>query len=49
MKAKKFLIALGFMLGLASFASCTNETASSDEQLYEQQAIDASEIKLQDT
>jgi hypothetical protein len=49
MKVRKFLIAIGFVLGLASFASCSNDTASDDQNLYEQQAIDGKEIKNQDT
>ena len=49
MKVRKLLIAMGFMLGLASFASCSDDSVSDDQQLYEQQAIDGKEIKNQDT
>jgi len=46
MRASKFFFGLVILAGLMS--SCTNDSVSDTEQLYDQQAIDKSEIKDSD-
>lgn len=46
MKTSKFIFGMVILIGLMS--SCTNDSVSETEQLYDQQAIDKSEIKDSD-
>tara|TARA_R110001583_G_scaffold135308_1_gene287092 strand:+ start:569 stop:715 length:147 start_codon:yes stop_codon:yes gene_type:complete len=47
MKARKLVFAMVTMMALGTFTACTNESTTSEDELYEQ-SIDGNEIKDED-